>query len=145
MIEPTYADAIALLGEDEVARAAALIRLAPQLGAHDVEPPGCDSAPRSSAKSWIVWLRRSPRPRRRRSEQEEDTMGGDTRVSIVALGGALATLIVVLGGPSLEAWRGGPLPEGTEAAFAVVLSTALAWVLPADALARLSRRTRGRR
>ena len=57
MIEPAYADVIALLGEDEVARAAALIRLVPYLG---VEPPGCDSSLCSSPmrphqSSWRYW------------------------------------------------------------------------------------------
>lgn len=68
-------------------------------------------------------------------------MGNETKVSTVMLGGALATLVLVLFGPMLADWRGEPLPPGVESALAVIFASILAWITPANILRRISKRT----
>src|SRR3990167_3377669 len=57
-------------------------------------------------------------------------MGNDTKVTHIMLGGALATLIVILGKPLLRSWLGGEPPDGLESALAVVMAALVGWLMP---------------
>lgn len=68
-------------------------------------------------------------------------MGNRTETTTVILGGALATLLLWLFGPWLAA-HGRELTPGVEAALTTLVIAVLAYLLPAELLARVRRRTR---
>ena len=55
----------------------------------------------------------------------------DTSVSVVALAGALAAVVLYLASPVLEAWVGERPPPGLEAALGTLITAALTYWLPA--------------
>jgi len=57
-------------------------------------------------------------------------VSNETQVSIVALGGALASIVIYLSAPMLETLIGERPPPGIEAAAGTLITAALAWLLP---------------
>ena len=55
----------------------------------------------------------------------------DTSIPVVALGGAISSVVLYLAGPMLEAWVGERPPAGLEAALATLITAAIAWRMPA--------------
>ena len=70
-------------------------------------------------------------------------MGNDTKVTTMALGGALAILVLVFAEPWILRFRGGvSMPMGVEGALTILFGAALAYVLPSDVMKKISRRTK---
>lgn len=70
-------------------------------------------------------------------------MNNKTEVTTLAMGGALAVLFLMLFEPTLLEWRDGKaLPLGVETALSVAFTVLVAWLLPAEVLSKIRRRTR---
>jgi len=63
--------------------------------------------------------------------QRIDERQSDTSIPVVALGGALSSVVLYLVGPVLEALVGERPPPGMEAALATLITAAIAWRMPA--------------
>jgi hypothetical protein len=63
--------------------------------------------------------------------QRSDERQSDTSIPIVALGGALSSVLLYLAGPALEAVVGERPPPGLEAALATLITAGIAWRMPA--------------
>ena len=70
-------------------------------------------------------------------------MGGRTNLSVVGMGGAVALVLLYLVqlGLSLVAEHEIQFPTGLESALATLITAALAYILPEDALTKIKTRT----